>query len=247
MSLFFEELDYRETPIGALSLRRRRELALDVDVIEIKLGDEFLMSSLFTVSEIALARLGLAELDAGGISAGSLDVVVGGLGLGYTAQAVLAAEAVGSLIVVEALEAVIDWHRTGLLPLGPELTADPRCRYVLGDFFGLAAQSDGFDPNRPGRRFDAILVDIDHSPDFLLDPANAAFYRAEGLERLATNLKPGGVFGLWSNDLPDAAFTERLVQVFAAVRAEPVTFHNPLQNSDFTQTVYLARSADDAG
>jgi hypothetical protein len=77
MSLLFEELDYRPTPIGALSLRRRRELSLGVDVFEIKLGDEYLMSSLFTVSEIALARLGLAKL-----SGTDLDVVVGGLGLG---------------------------------------------------------------------------------------------------------------------------------------------------------------------
>src|SRR5437870_11552734 len=87
MSLHFEELDYRPTPIGALSLRRRRELSLGVDVFEIKLGDEYLMSSLFTASEIELARLGLAEL-----SGADLDVVVGGLGLGYTAQAVLGHE-----------------------------------------------------------------------------------------------------------------------------------------------------------
>src|SRR5262249_29799701 len=66
------------------SLRRRRELKLGVDVFEIKLGDEFLMSSLFTASEMALARLGLAELSEHG-----LYVVVGGLGLGYTAKAVL--------------------------------------------------------------------------------------------------------------------------------------------------------------
>ena len=63
MSALFEELDYRPTPIGALSLRRRKELRLGIDVFEIKLGDEFLMSSLFTASEIALARLGLAALD----------------------------------------------------------------------------------------------------------------------------------------------------------------------------------------
>ena len=62
MSALFEELDYRATPIGALSLRRRRELRLGVDVFEIKLGEDYLMSSLFTASEIALARLGLDEL-----------------------------------------------------------------------------------------------------------------------------------------------------------------------------------------
>src|SRR5512141_1674504 len=106
MSRLFEELGYRQTPIGALSLRRRRELSLGVDVFEIKLGDEFLMSSLFTASEIALARLGLAALVRPKSNA-ALDVVVGGLGLGYTAQAVLEHSTVGSLIVVEALQPVI--------------------------------------------------------------------------------------------------------------------------------------------
>ncbi len=237
MSLYFEELDYRPTPIGALSLRRRRDLSLGIDVFEIKLGDEFLMSSLFTASEIALARLGLAELSGNG-----LDVVIGGLGLGYTAQAVLDYETVKSLIVIEALDAVIDWHETGLLPLGPALTKDPRCQFVLGDFFALAATKEGFDPNGPSRRFDAILVDIDHSPDFLLDPRNAAFYQPGGLNKLTAHLHPGGVFGLWSNERPDDAFTARLAEVFAEARAERVTFHNPLQNREFTQTVYLART-----
>ena len=67
--------------MGEINLRRRIEPSLQVDVYEVKLGDEFLMSSLFTVAEIELARLGLAE--AGG---DALDVVVGGLGLGYTAR-----------------------------------------------------------------------------------------------------------------------------------------------------------------
>jgi spermidine synthase len=234
----FEELDYRPTPIGGLSLRRRRELSLDVDVFEIKLGDEFLMSSLFTASEIALAGLGMAALPGR-----DLDVVVGGLGLGYTAAAVLEHETVRSLVVVEMLEAVIDWHRTGLLPLGPELVADARCRLVEGDFFALAASEEGFDPALPGRRFDAVLVDIDHSPEALLDDRSQGFYRTEGLEALARHIRPGGIFGLWSNDAPDPAFTARLSGVFAEAWAEPVTFHNPLQNRPFTQAIYLARTA----
>jgi spermidine synthase len=236
MSLSFEELDYRQTPIGALSLRRRREPKLGVDVFEIKLGDEFLMSSLFTASEIALAQLGLAELSGDG-----LDVVVGGLGLGYTAQAVLEHKSVTSLVVIEALEAVIDWHGSGLVPLGRELTAEPRCRLLHGDFFALAASSAGFDPAAPGRQFDAVVVDIDHSPDALLDPRNAAFYGEAGLTQLAAHLRPGGVFGLWSNELADDGFTARLARVFAAARAEAVTFHNPLQDKPFTQTIYLAK------
>lgn len=238
MSALFQELDYRPTPIGALSLRRRRELSLGVDVFEIKLGDAYLMSSLFTASEIALARLGLEALDGRG-----LNVVVGGLGLGYTAQAVLAHDAVGSLIVVEMLEAVLDWHRSGLLPLGPGLIADRRCRLVQGDFFALADSVAGFDSDVPGDRFDAILLDIDHSPDALLDARSTSFYQLAGLRALAGHLRPGGIFGLWSNDAPDPAFTERLAGVFAQAWAEPVTFHNPLQNRPFTQTVYLARTA----
>jgi len=238
MSALFEELDYCPTPIGALTLRRRRDLKLDVDVFEIKLGDESLMSSLFTASEIALARLGLAAL----AGDGPFDVVVGGLGLGYTAQAVLESAAVRSLIVVDALAPVIEWHEKGLLPLGRALAEDPRCRLLHGDFFALAASKAGFDPEAPGRTFDAILVDIDHSPEALLDAGSSSFYQPDGLRRLARHLRPGGVFGLWSNDRPDEAFTARLRGVFESARAEPVTFHNPLQDKPFTQTVYLAHT-----
>jgi spermidine synthase len=104
----FEELDWSETRMGVISLRRRIEPSLQVDVYEVKLGDEFLMSSLFTVAEVELARLGLAQaVDA------DLDVVVGGLGLGYTAQTALAAR-VRSLIVVEALGEVIGWQQRAL-------------------------------------------------------------------------------------------------------------------------------------
>ena len=236
MSRLFEELDYRPTPIGALVLRRRREARLGVDILEIKLGEEHLMSDLFTASEVALAELGLAACRGEG-----LDVVVGGLGLGFTARAALDEPRTGSLIVVEYLDAVIDWHRSGLLPLGAQLTGDPRCRLVEGDFFAMAKSEAGFDPDAPGRSFDAILLDIDHSPDALLDPRSESFYQPEGLARLAAHLKPGGIFGLWSDALTDDAFTARLASVFAQAWAEPVTFHNPLQDRPFTQTVYLAR------
>jgi spermidine synthase len=237
MSRLFEELDYRVTPIGAVSLRRRRDMSMGVDVFEIKLGEEFLMSSLFTVSEIALARLALQELSGDG-----LNVLVGGLGLGYTAQAVLEDERVSSLVVVEMLDAVIDWHREGLLPLGIELTTDARLRIHQGDFFKLAGQPNGFEIAGGRGRFDAILLDIDHSPEALLDQRSSGFYRPDGLRRLATGIEPGGVFALWSNDRPDPAFVGVLESVFATAHAEPVVFFNPLQQRDFTQTVYIART-----
>ncbi|MCB1970396.1 MAG: hypothetical protein KDG54_08315 [Geminicoccaceae bacterium] len=64
MSDLFAELDRQPTAVGEISLRRRRELTLDVDVYEVKLDDEFLMSSLFTEAEEQLAHLGLAAVDA---------------------------------------------------------------------------------------------------------------------------------------------------------------------------------------
>ncbi|GMV63028.1 MAG: spermidine synthase [Parvibaculum sp.] len=241
MSAHFEELDYRPTPLGALSLRRRHEPKVGRDLFEIKLGDEYLMSSLFTASEEALARLALADLDGSGF-----DVVVGGLGLGYTARAVLENTNVDSLVVVELLDAVAEWHEQGLLPLGPELTGDPRCRFVRGDFFALAATGKGFVAEHRGRRYDAVLVDIDHAPDFWLAEENGTFYSAEGLRKIAAVLRPGGVFGLWSNDKPDDDFVSLLSSVFEKARAEPVTFPNQLQdNREATQTVYLAQTVSD--
>jgi len=197
MSLNFEELDFRPTPMGVLSLRRRRHLTTGVDIYEIKLDDEFLMSSQFTTAEIELARLGLAALARTDLE-----------------------------IVVDALAEVIEWHEQGLLPLGKQLTADPRCRLVNGDFFAMAQSADGFDSRVPRRRFDAVLVDIDHSPTNLLHPRHAALYQRQGLARLAEHLHPGGVFALWSNDPPDDAFNAAMAGAFAISAAHVVTFDN---------------------
>nr|WP_207631620.1 spermidine synthase [Actinopolyspora sp. BKK1] len=235
VNLRFEELDWRTTPLGVISLRRRRDRASDQDVYEIKLDEEFLMSSLFTVAETDLARLGLAAS-----SASELDVVVGGLGLGYTAYAALEDQRVRSLQVVESLGEVIEWHRSGLLPLGEELTADPRTRPVHGDFFAMTASEEGFDPEVPGRRFHAVLLDIDHSPTNVLDPSHAWLYEVEGLRRLAGHLHPGGVFALWSDDPPQEEVIAALAEVFAVVRAHVVTFDNPYTRGTSSNTVYTA-------
>jgi spermidine synthase len=234
MSVYFQELDFRPTPMGVLSLRRRRQLSSGIDIYEIKLGDEFLMSSLFTVAEIALARLGLAEL-----VRTDLDVVVGGLGLGYTAQAVLENPRVRSLVVVDALPEIIEWHEQGLLPLGKQLTGDPRCRFVQGDFFAMSGQAHGFDPTTPRRRFDAVLVDIDHSPRKLLHPRHAALYEPAGLASLAEHLQPGGVFALWSNDPPEDAFMTALGTAFEQPVAHVVTFPDAQGDGEASNTVYV--------
>lgn len=238
MTRLFEELDFRATALGDLILRRRRMAMLDdLIVYEVLLGDAFLMSSLFHEVEEALADLGLAAVEGE-----KLDVVVGGLGLGYTALAALRHARVSELLVVDALAPVIEWHQQGLVPLGAELTADARCRLVHGDFFALAAAPEiGFDPARRGRQFHAVLLDIDHSPQNLLDAKNAEFYGTEGLSCLAAQLLPGGVFALWSDDAPDEAFMARLADVFDSPEAVVVKFPNPLLGKDSESTVYVAR------
>ena len=230
MSARFEELDFQTTSWGEISLRRRREPVLDVDIYEVQLNDEFLMSSLFTASERALARLGVAAHDGA-----HLDVLVGGLGLGYTAMAALADPRVRGVTVVEAIAPVIDWHRRDLLPDSVGLARDPRCRLVHDDFFALVHER--------GRAttYDVVLLDIDHTPSHVLNPTHAPFYTSEGLSRLSSLLRPDGVFALWSDDPPDPAFLAVLEAVFEATGSHVVSFPNPHTGGVSACSVYVAR------
>lgn len=229
MALGFEELDFQQTPMGELFLRRRVEPTLGVDVYEVKLGDEYLMSSLFTEAEEQLAHLGLAAT-----TGSDLAVLVGGLGLGYTAVAALEHPSVGSLVVVDALPAVIEWHERGLLPVSARLTGDPRTTLVLDDFFALMRRD-------PEVRYDAILLDVDHSPRHRLAAGHADLYTPDGLRRLARHLRDDGVFALWSDDPPDDDFLADLGAVCATTQAHVVEFANPLTGGTSTNTVYVAR------
>ncbi len=234
MSRAFEEIDHQRTPLGDISLRRRLEPVLQVDVWEVKLGDEFLMSSLFTASEEAVATLGLAAC-----RGSDLDVVVGGLGLGYTAITALADERVGRLQVIDVLGEVIGWHRDGLVPLGTQLTGDARCTLRQADFFALV--DDGIETDDAGpRRFDAILVDIDHTPSHHLNAANARFYGPAGFARVCDQLKSAGVFALWSDDPPDERFEALLRDSFATVVSHIVSFSNHYTGGQSACTVYVA-------
>ncbi|MEG3613593.1 spermidine synthase [Isoptericola haloaureus] len=236
MALRFEELDFQPTPMGEISLRRRYDPAARQDVYEVRLGDEYLMSSLFTAAERALATLALDVLDAGpdtGPDAG-LRVLVGGLGLGYTAHAALADPRVAALDVVEYSAPVLDWHRRELLPDTAGLATDPRCRLVQDDFFRRMGAA-------PQDRYDAILLDIDHTPDHVLHPSHAAFYTADGLRNAAEHLTPDGVFALWSDDPPEPVFEATLDEVFAERASHPVRFGNPITGGESANTVYVAR------
>ena len=230
MSARFAEIDWQKTPMGELTLRRRFDPVLEKNVFEVILGDEHLMSSHFTVAEIALAHLALAA-----VTGDHLDILVGGLGLGYTAQAVLEHKNVQSLVVVEALGTVVDWHLRGLLPVSASLTGDARTSFEVDDFF-VRMRMDAVP-----HRYDAIIVDIDHSTTHHLHPSHADFYTMDGIRRMQNHLDPGGVFALWSDDPPDNGFLGVLSSAFAAVDAHVVAFDNALTGGTSTNTVYVAR------
>ncbi len=260
----FEELDYGMTPLGELILRRREVLSLDrAEVYEVKLAGEFLMSSMVNDAEIALADFALAprqptsEPRSAGlpvVACDRRDVLVGGLGLGYTAKAALEADNIASVTVIEYLERVIAWHENGLVPLGRSLTHDARCRLIHGDFFEAvgspAQQCDGASESCSealaewaSKRFHAILLDIDHSPQCLLHAGHAAFYTAEGLERLTGHIHPGGVFALWSADPLEKSLMDRLSGVFENVQVRETKFYNPLLGRHDVNYIVVARRA----
>jgi len=226
-----EFLASEETPLGLICLRQRElRSAPGTIVTEITLDHELLMSSHHTDSERALSRIAL-ERHAGV----GLHVLIGGLGLGYTAHEVLRSDRVASVEVVELLPPVIDWLRRGLVPLSEALGGDPRLAVVAGDVYArLAAE-----PQRP---FDLIVVDVDHSPEERLGPDNGAFYTQAGLRRARRHLAPGGVLGVWSY-AESSPFASALRATFGRVEVEPVSFHNDFTGESETNWLFLARDA----
>jgi spermidine synthase len=238
MAHIFEELDYEKTPLGDISLRKRSEPRLDdVLIYEVKLGDEFLMSSLFVEAEEQLSTLGLKRLIQNGHKE-QLNVVVGGLGLGYTALTALQHPKVTNLRTIDVMKPVIRWHQQGLLPIGNELAVNPKSELILGDFFKIATDE------RLGVLSDtqvhAILLDIDHSPSHWLNEGNSDFYDLESLGKMKNKIVEGGVFGLWSNEAPDPDFTKLLNQVFRDTEEHIVAFPNPYSGGESINSVYVS-------
>ncbi|MGE0191094.1 MAG: spermidine synthase [Planctomycetota bacterium] len=231
----FEELAWTRSPFGELVLRRREIPGLDAGPIhEITVDGEMLMSSWLDASERALAQHTLAV-----VAGEALEVVVGGLGLGRTAQAVLEDPRVAHVHVVEIVPEVVAWHRDGLVPWGPALVADPRVHVHVADFFAWIEAPAG-DVGAPAHPH-AVLVDIDHRPDALLDPRNARFQGRASLARLARRLAAGGAFGFWSAGPPQDAFLERIATAFAHVTAHAIRVDNPMIDAEQVDTVYVAR------
>ncbi len=226
-----EILAYEPSPIGMICLRQRGiESEPGVVVTEITLDHQFLMSSRNTDSERALSRVGLEMHEGRG-----LRVLVGGLGLGYTAREVLRSDRVAHVEVVELLRPVIDWLDRGLIPLAAELRADARFAVSEGDVYRRLASP-------PEADHDLILVDVDHSPDEPLGAGSAAFYTDAGLALARRHLAADGVLGVWSY-AESPAFAAALRRVFREVRVEALRFDNPVAQAAETNWLFFARGA----
>ncbi|MGB7347442.1 MAG: hypothetical protein WBD20_24680, partial [Pirellulaceae bacterium] len=213
---------------------RRRELLFSPGnfVTEVTLNHEFLMSSLYTDSERELARIAI-EMHGGT----DLRVLIGGLGLGYTAQQALAADNVASVEVAELLPEVISWMQQGLVPLSNELNGESRLQLTQCDVYRRLATS-------PESKFDVIIIDVDHSPDERLEEHaedfSESFYRTEGLRAAKRHLRDGGVLGIWSY-AESSPLVDALDEVFDEVKIQDISYQNELVDEHCTDWLFFAR------
>ncbi|MCP4477099.1 MAG: spermidine synthase [Planctomycetaceae bacterium] len=227
----FKILAYEDTPLGLLCLRRREILSQPGKfVTEVTLNHEFLMSSYLTASEKALSELGLERVQSAGTD-GKLRVLVGGLGLGYTAASALDSVSVNQVEVVEFLPQVIAWLEDGLVPLAERLNADDRMSVTHGDIYERLSRSGN-------QEFDLIAIDVDHSPEDVLGEQSQGFYSCEGLERAKSHLAPGGVLGVWSYD-ESSPLLANMQEVFETVTVEKVTVMNDLIREEQTDWLFF--------
>ena len=208
-------------------------------MLELVVDGTFAMDSAQTSTERALARLALDRL-AFTRPDGALRVLVGGLGLGYTARALLDDPAVADVEVVELHPALVAGARAGLLPqlaVGHATVAEddpqpaegePRLRLTVGDVLDVV----------PARRgLDAVLLDVDNGPEFLVHSGNAAVYRAAFLTAAAGALAPDGLLAVWSSD-PSPRLAGLLAELVGP--CEQVLLEVTRGTRTFTYVVYLA-------
>lgn len=225
-------LAYEKSPIGMICLRRRELLSSPGTIItEITVDHELLMSSYHTDSERALSS---AALDRH--SGDDLRILVGGLGLGYTAHEALRSARVSKVDVVEFLPQVVGWMRDGLVPLSAKLNADARCEIIELDVYAMLAAP----PVPRTRLYDLILIDVDHSPDERLGEENGPFYTEPGLEKAKQHLASEGLLGVWSY-AAHSPFVEALENVFSSVDVVPVSFENEVAQEAETNWLFFAR------
>lgn len=171
----------------------------------IMLGTNELMNSRLSGSEEALASL-TCERIGGGVAP---KMLIGGLGMGFTLRAALAALGPDAKITVaELVPAVVAWARGPMAAVFGTCLDDPRVDVREADV-GLLIRADK-------AAYDAILLDVDNGPEGLTRKENDALYDPRGLSQAHAALKPGGVLAVWSS-APDAGFTRRLTRTGFAV------------------------------
>jgi spermidine synthase len=197
--IHLELVDTAEIPGGGqLRLMRRGG---DFSIL---FGRNELMSSRVRGSEEALATLACQKL-----RSQNPQILIGGLGLGFTVGAALAILPAGAAITVaELVPKVVAWANGPLAHLFGDNLADPRVAVKVGDVHDLIANASA--------KFHAILLDVDNGPDGLIHAANDRLYGDQGLRAARAALKPGGVLAVWSA-CPDKAFTDRLKRAGFAV------------------------------
>jgi spermidine synthase len=220
-----EELGRSAGAHGELLLRRRTS-APGTGHLELVVDGVFAMDDVDTSTEQLLATEALRR-----VPGDRLHVLVGGLGLGWTAAGALADPRVAAVDVVELQPALVGWAARGLLPSLAGL-ADRRLRLRVGDVAAaLAAATD---------RWDAVLLDVDNGPGFLVHGSNAALYRPPGLATALAALRPGGVLAIWSSD-PAPGLVATLAELPGAAVAEQVLLPVQRDGRRYEYAVVLAR------
>ena len=187
-----------ESERGELVLRRRVE-ERSADVLELRVNGIFVMDTHETTSEIELAAVALGLVD------DPRDVVVAGLGLGYTTQRVLADSRVEQVKVVEIEEALVGWMRDGTIPHGPGLLADKRVHIVNADIVMAVAEASS--------TYDLVLLDVDNGPGYLVHDTNSGVYEHDFLVSTQRILNTGGALVVWSS-APAPGLAATMEQVF---------------------------------
>lgn len=195
--------------------------------LELRANGVFVMDTVETATEQALATAALALCDH------PRDVLVGGLGLGYTMHAVLGDSRVERCTVVEIEPALVGWMRDGTIPHGPGFLADERVSVVVTDISLALAEA------RAGT-YDLVLLDVDNGPGYLVHDANAALYDAPFLRVVRRVLRPGGLLVVWSA-AESAELLATLRREFDA--ADEMPHRVRLQERDERYWLYVARVA----